>query len=387
MSWAFFIDESGQDRRNSPYEVLAGVAVKDRDLWPLIRQISDAQQHYFGMRLFEAYGREAKANKLLNAKTFRLATQMEPIPFEDRTRLAHEILLDGTAASKERLTALAQAKVAYCDFVLRLAANHGAKIFGTMVPQGAPRPPRADALRKDYAYLFERFFYFLNGLPDTPMGYLVFDELDRSACHILLGQVGNYFVRTRNGRTRSRLIIPEPFFVHSDMTTLVQLADIVAYCMSWGLRLRGMDEPTREELAPLVRRVQHMMFARDLESGERQRGITLIRDLRPANGAKKGNASVAGHKASGDENGDRETICQLWGGREDREGGGVMVKSEARRIGAWRSFAVAVEQPARSCRSFTRRLRAAWRCSCRRHAGSASWDHANPGRAVREGRR
>ena len=51
------------------------------------------------------------------------------------------------------------------------------------------------------------------------------------------------------------------------------------------LRLRGMDEPTREELAPLVRRVQHMMFARDLESGERQRGITLIRDLRPANGA------------------------------------------------------------------------------------------------------
>lgn len=121
--------------------------------------------------------------------------------------------------------------------------------------------------------------------PSACPAYLVFDELDRSACHILLGQVGNYFVRTRNGRTRSRLIIPEPFFVHSDMTTLVQLADIVAYCMSWGLRLRGMDEPTREELAPLVRRVQHMMFARDLESGERQRGITLIRDLRPANGA------------------------------------------------------------------------------------------------------
>ncbi|WP_062096055.1 DUF3800 domain-containing protein [Caulobacter sp. CCH5-E12] len=282
MSWAFFIDESGQDQRNSPYEVLAGVAVKDRELWRLIRQISDAQQHYFGMRLFEAYGHEAKATKLLNAKTFRLAAQMDPIASDERTRLAHEILLDGTAASRPRLTALAQAKIAYCQFVLQLAENHGAKVFGTMVPRAAPRPPRADALRKDYAFLFERFFYFLNGLPDTPMGYLVFDELDRSACHILLGQVASYFIRTKNGRTRSRLIIPEPFFVHSDMTTLVQLADIVAYVMSWGLRLPRMDEPAREELAPLVWRVERMKFSRTLDSGERQSGIMQIRDLRPA---------------------------------------------------------------------------------------------------------
>lgn len=285
VSWAFFIDESGQDQRDSPYEVLAGVAVEDRELWRLIRQISDAQQHYFGMRLFEAYGREAKATKLLNRKTFRLASQMEAIEFDERSRLAREILLDGAAVSKKRLTALAQAKIAYCEFVLRLAANHRAKIFATMVPRNAPRPPRADALRKDYAYLFERFFYFLNGLPDTPMGYLVFDELDRSACHILLGQVASYFIRTRNGRNRARLIIPEPFFVHSDMTTLVQLADIVAYAMSWGLRLRGMEEPARDELHPLVAQIERMKFSRLLDSGERQNGVTLIRDLRPALGA------------------------------------------------------------------------------------------------------
>ena len=29
MAFFLFIDESGQDRRNSPYEVLAGVAVED----------------------------------------------------------------------------------------------------------------------------------------------------------------------------------------------------------------------------------------------------------------------------------------------------------------------------------------------------------------------
>ena len=117
--------------------------------------------------------------------------------------------------------------------------------------------------------------------PSACPAYLVFDELDRSACHILLGQVGNYFVRTRNGRTRSRLIIPEPFFVHSDMTTLVQLADIVAYCMSWGLRLRGMDEPTREELAPLVRRVQHMMFERSDRRSDYKAQARKASDVRP----------------------------------------------------------------------------------------------------------
>jgi hypothetical protein len=282
MSWAFFIDESGQDQRDSPYEVLAALAVEDRQIWPLIRQISDAQQHFFGMRLFEAYGREAKAQKLLNRKTFRLAGQLPPFPQQERTRLAHEILVDGTVASRERLTALGQAKIAYCEFAFNLARRHGAKVFGTMVPQAAPRPAAADALRKDYAYLFERFFYFLNGLPETPMGYLVFDELDRSACHILLGQVSSYFVRTANGRARSRLIIPEPFFVHSDMTTLVQLADLVAYVVSWSYRGHGMDEPSRAELLPFVRQIEQMKFSRVTEAGQRQSGLKLIRDLRPA---------------------------------------------------------------------------------------------------------
>jgi len=284
LSWSFFIDESGQDQRQSPYEVLAALAVEDRKIWPLIRQLSDAQQHYFGMRLFEAYDREAKAQKLLCRKTFRLASQMLPIEHGLRTKLANEILRDGAHPSKERLTALGQAKIAYCRFALDLARRHHAQIFATIVPKIAPRPARADALRKDYAYLFERFFYFLNGLPDDPMGYMVFDEIDRSACHILLGQVSSYFVRTANGRARSRLIIPEPFFVHSDLTTLVQLADIVAYVISWGLRLPGMHEPAREELASLAGQVADLRFMRQTDSGQRQWGLKIINDLRPANG-------------------------------------------------------------------------------------------------------
>lgn len=282
MSWALFLDESGQDQRHSPYEVLAGLAVEDRQVWPLIRDLSDAQQMFFGLRLFEAYGREAKAQKLLDRKTFKHAGQGPALDRHRCAMLARELLLDGTAPSRDRLTALGQAKVAYCQFALGLVRRHGAKVFASVVPQGAPRPARAEALRKDYAFLFERFYYFLNGLPADPMGYLVFDELDRSAAHILLGQVSNYFIRTQNGRVRSRLIIPEPFFVHSDLTTLVQMADIVAYVISWGLRLRRMTLPARIELQPLADMVQSLEFVRETPAGDRTFGIKLIDDLRPA---------------------------------------------------------------------------------------------------------
>jgi hypothetical protein len=32
MAYFLFIDESGQDHHDSPYEVLAGITVKDEDL-------------------------------------------------------------------------------------------------------------------------------------------------------------------------------------------------------------------------------------------------------------------------------------------------------------------------------------------------------------------
>ena len=285
MSWSLFIDESGQDQGPSPYEVLAGLAVEDRQIWPLIRQISDAQQHHFGMCLFEAYGREAKAQKLLDRRTFRHAGQLAAIPVAQRRTLAREILTDGTAVSRERLTALGQAKAAYCLHVLQIARAYGAKAFATVVPRDAPRPATT-MLRKDYAYLFERFFYFLNSQKDNPMGYLVFDERDKSESHILLSQVGQYFIRTANGRNRSRLIIPEPFFVHSDLTSLVQLADIIAYVVSWGVRLHGMAEPARAELNDIAAEVLRLRFRHETPSGHVLWGFKLINDLRAAEQAQ-----------------------------------------------------------------------------------------------------
>lgn len=281
MSWTLFVDESGQDLHESPFEVLAGVAIEDRNIWHLTCQISDAQQTFFGMRLFDAYGAEAKAKKLLKKKTYKHAAQMEPLDRGERMRLAREMLEDGEHPTRVRLTALAQAKIAYCQFVLELVREYGGRVFATMVPKDAPRPPNGDEMRKDYAFFLERYYHFLNQFPSDPMGFLVFDELDKTASHILLGQISRYFQRTRNGRTRSRLIVPEPFFVHSDLTPLVQVADLVAYVISWGLRLRRMPATTRPELEPLVDVIKRMRYRHVTEGGREVWGIKEITDLRP----------------------------------------------------------------------------------------------------------
>jgi len=39
MAFFLFIDESGQDHHDSPYEVLAGIAIEDKYLWSFIINI------------------------------------------------------------------------------------------------------------------------------------------------------------------------------------------------------------------------------------------------------------------------------------------------------------------------------------------------------------
>lgn len=117
-------------------------------------------------------------------------------------------------------------------------------------PEAAP-----GHLRKDYAYLFERFFYYLEDLGPSSYGIVVFDELDKVQSHLLVEQMDRYFKNTVRGKHRSGQILPEPFFVHSDLTTGIQLADLVAYIISWGVRFQNMELPARNELLPVAQRV------------------------------------------------------------------------------------------------------------------------------------
>lgn len=255
MAYFLFIDESGHDQRASPYEVLAGIAIPDRQVWPLVQALHAAEVRCFGRR-YSANRAELKAARLLKAKVFRHAAQLPPLSRTAGARLAAACLNDGTSATRESLTALAQAKLAYVSQVLALCQKHECRIFATMVPRSAPRPSNRSFLRKDYAYLFERYFNFLAEL--DAQGCVVFDEIERSASHLLTGQMEAYFKHTAKGRTRARFVIPEPLFVHSDLTTGVQIADLVAYILSWGFRAGSINEPARPELAGYAAQVATM---------------------------------------------------------------------------------------------------------------------------------
>jgi hypothetical protein len=163
---------------------------------------------------------------------------------------------------------------------------HGVRIFASIVPPGAPRPS-AQTLRKDYAYLFERFFYFVDEQVAPERGLVVFDEIERTKAHILVDQMATYFRETFRGRMRSGRIVPEPFFVHSELTTGVQIADLAAYIVSWNVRVAHMTEPARPELDDLGNAVLQLRHRAVTERQGYPDGfvvwsLAVIDDLRPS---------------------------------------------------------------------------------------------------------
>lgn len=106
----------------------------------------------------------------------------------------------------------------------------------------------------------------------------------KSKSHILVGQMDRYFKYTAKGRKRAEHIIPEPFFVHSDLTTGIQVADLAAYIISWGFRTKTLTEPAREELkdyAEIISRLRHQT-KRDVATMKNFRiwSFGVIHDLR-----------------------------------------------------------------------------------------------------------
>lgn len=286
-----FLDESGIDRRQSPYEVLAGVAIHDQQLWKLILDVQELEIRYFGTRISTGI-LELKGKKLLKTKTFRLARQVATLDSEKRTHLAGSCLTKGAHAetahqvTQEELAGLAQAKIAFVEALFDLCYEMKVRAFASIVPKAAPRP-EGNFLRKDYAYLFQRFFYLLEDTSPSEPGLVIFDELERSQCHILVDQMSLYFRETATGRQHATRVIPEPFFVHSELTTAIQLADLVAYIVCWGVRFGKMRAQSRPELGPLAQKVQRLRYRTEKSiggiDGREIFSFTLIRDLRPRN--------------------------------------------------------------------------------------------------------
>jgi hypothetical protein len=182
------------------------------------------------------------------------------------------------------MTAYGRSVLNFIDAVLDIAAGFDVRIFASVVNIEAARTDK-DILEKDIVYLFERYFYYLESLEDHKRGLVVFDEIEKSRAQRLIQQMASYFLGTQTGRFRSSRIIPEPFFVHSELTTGIFLADLAAYIIGWGWRLDRMTKPRRDELKPFADKLHQMQFkgSKPKQDGVGSHdlfGITYIDDLR-----------------------------------------------------------------------------------------------------------
>ncbi len=290
-----FVDESGHNESGTPCEVLAGIAIAEDALWNLVKAIRAAEQDFFGDYLRNLVNEEIKARKLLKTKRFKTAAKPCDLTALDSVALANSLLKKGKSAHEQALSsagetypemvAYSRQVLAFVHEVLNIAASFNVQVFASVMDPRCPRP-EPGRLRKDYVYLFERYFYFLESQSPRERGLIVFDELEKTQSHILIQQMAQYFLGTRTGRYRSSRIIPEPFFVHSDLTTGVFLADLAAYIVGWGWRLNSMTQPSRPELRPYATKLHDMQYhgckpKLDGTGDWPLHGIRYIPDLRP----------------------------------------------------------------------------------------------------------
>jgi hypothetical protein len=282
MAYFLFVAPSGADTPQVPYEVVAGVAVEDRDVWNLAQALGEAELHHFGRRLAGDGSRPA-ARRLLKHKVLRHASQLPPIPAEERRALARKCLEEGATAGRREMTALAQAKLAFVGDVLDLAARFRCRFIASIVGRQAPRPARG-VLRKDYAYLFERFFYLVDDLKPSPLGIVVCAQPQTREHARIAEQMNRYFRCTGRGRQRSALVLPEPLVASGELAAGVTLAGLVAYLTSWAFRTRELTEPARRELASFKEQVRGLRYRAVREMGDNPNfviwGFAVVPDVR-----------------------------------------------------------------------------------------------------------
>ena len=303
MSFLLFIDESGSDRKQMPYEIHGGIIVPMSKAWNLIRSIKDAEIRYFGTPL-SSFGIEVKGERLLQKKVFKLAEgknkknpDFPPPTFEDdqdRRQRAQAFLTKNAAKEVPKAREFRAYGLACLDLIeeiFQACVQHEVRIVAAAVDPDAPRPPAkdwAEMLRKDLVDLFERLCYFMETQIPGAMAACVFDQkddLDGPRC--TKGQklnecIARYFTKTHTGRVRSARILPEPLYARSDLTTLLGVADIAIYTINHVYRPTEVwTQPIREELKPLIDWIYRLQWKGQRENESWLHSIFHMADLRP----------------------------------------------------------------------------------------------------------
>lgn len=90
MAWLLFLDESGHDHKQMPYEVRGGIALQDEQLWPFTRAVQQLEQVAFGCSLNQ-FQKELKGSTLVDKKRFKFANQTGPMSAEERQKHAEPV--------------------------------------------------------------------------------------------------------------------------------------------------------------------------------------------------------------------------------------------------------------------------------------------------------
>lgn len=303
MSWLLFMDESGHDHRQMPYEVRGGLALHAKQLWSFVKKMQKLERKSYGTLLSE-FRSEIKGSSLLDKDRFRFASQMNHIDDELRRKYCRSFLTKGLekkAPTRIELTAYGQASLNMARGIFALLKSHGAILFASAIPRRAIKPANWEAeglLRKDHVYLLERFYYHLEDKEEH--GLIVMDEVEKTHDKRFVRRLESYFKRTYTGRQRTKWIVPTPFFVSSDMAYPVQVADLCIYCINWGFRIpeKGMDAATRTEIekefGPLLRDLQFKGEGRRENSTFTTHGIVYVPNPYAGKSIKEKEAMLSG---------------------------------------------------------------------------------------------
>jgi hypothetical protein len=205
MSWLLFLDESGHDHKQMPYEVRGGVAIQAEQLWPFTRAIQQLEMVAFGCSLHQ-FQIELKGSTLLDRKRFKFANQAPPMQDSERQKHARSFLMKGfqkqTPTSSE-FCAYGQACIEMARGVFQLLRDHRAVLFASLTPRGFAKAtgPAEELLRKDQVFLLERYFYFLE--QQKQCGLLVMDGTEKNLDRKFVRQLEGYFTKTGTGRHRT----------------------------------------------------------------------------------------------------------------------------------------------------------------------------------------
>lgn len=220
-------------------EVRGGIAIHASRIWDFVRAAQTAEISCFGVTLSE-YGSEIKGSKLLEKKRFEWAAQESELDTASRHNGVKRFLTKSKqklAPSKRDFTAFGQASLLMAHTILELLSEQNAVLFASMIPRGAREPKDykyQHYLRKDLVFLQQRFFWFLEAKQEQ--GLFVLDQTEKEQDRRYMKRVQDYYEKTEPGRKRTKWIVPYPLFVDSDLSSLVQAADLCLYCLNWGYR-------------------------------------------------------------------------------------------------------------------------------------------------------